>query len=139
MKIIPEIKSLTREHHTSLTLANQCINTAKLKTAKEQNSLYDEISKTFESDFHNHFLIEETFIFQPLIEQDTPLKEVVLQLKSEHKILLNQSKNINNNKDLIEFGTLLKEHTRLEDREVFPQLTQYLSTEQLQKIQQNYD
>jgi hemerythrin-like domain-containing protein len=138
MKIIPEIIGLAKEHHTSLTLANQCINTAKFKTDEEQNSLCDKISKTFETNFHNHFLIEETFIFQPLIEQDTALKKIALQLKNEHPILLKQSKNIKN-KHLLEFGTLLKQHTRLEDRELFPQLTQYLSTEQLQKIQKNYD
>ena len=42
MKITPEIIGLAREHHTSLTLANQCINTAKFKTEEEQKNTWKE-------------------------------------------------------------------------------------------------
>ncbi|SFV55100.1 hypothetical protein MNB_SUP05-5-337 [hydrothermal vent metagenome] len=64
----------------------------------------------------------------------------IVGLVKEHQILLQLAKDINKNNDLLEeFGILLKTHTRLEDRELFPQLTKYLNTEQLHKIQQNYD
>ena len=140
MKIIPEIITLAKEHHQSLVLANKCINTVKNKSVEEIQNLCQEINHSFAKDWSQHFLIEENTIFQPLLEKNTPLNSIIKQLIAEHKTLLQLAKDLNKNNHLLaEFGLLLKTHTRLEDRELFPYLAQYLTAEQLQKIPQNND
>jgi hemerythrin-like domain-containing protein len=140
MKVIIKMIALSREHHLSLVLANQCINAVKYKTMLEQEKLRQKVYDNFTKDYETHFLTEERFIFTPLIEQNTNLKIIAIQLTQEHKTLLTLAKNIVINKDLLlEFGLLLKKHTRLEDREVFPYIEQHLNPQQLQKIQHAYD
>ncbi len=137
MKIIPEIIGLAREHHQSLLLANKCINAEKSKQAEEIAGLCQQITETFSRDFLRHFDVEEQFVFNLL--NDTPLYSKVSQLKKEHKILLNLAKELQQKPSLLsEFGLLLKNHTRMEDREVFPFLTEFLTMQQLQDIKNQY-
>lgn len=123
MKIATELLTLTREHHTSLSLANKCVNTVKSSDNKAIQALCLSISKSFKPDFFEHFETEETTIFKPLMNKTSSLSILCKQLISEHQQLYQMADNLPENPaSLLEFGQLLKSHTRMEDKEVFPNI-----------------
>lgn len=136
MKILPELIPLVKEHHQSLSLANRAIKTAQANVEEDVAALCMEIQETFEASFKAHFLTEEETVFIPLIQQNESLSLLCTQLIEEHKVLQDIAINLTDYPDsLLEFGKLLKSHTRLEDRELFSHVSD-LSDEQRQEILQ---
>ncbi|GBE07286.1 bacteriohemerythrin [bacterium BMS3Bbin11] len=134
MKIEKELLVLAREHHVSLVLANRVINTVKSKNQSEINSLCLNINKYFAKYFKDHFETEETLILYPLMNTDKNSKDICKRLIKEHDDLIYLSSSLADKPELLlEFGQLLKLHTRAEDREIFPNINA-LSKKQLQAI-----
>ncbi len=126
MKIPKELISLTREHHQSLCMANKAINTSKSNDAKSIAALCEELCNSFETQLLAHFTFEEDVLL-PLLYEHYPHE--CERIKKEHKKLIILANNLNAD-TLLEFGELLKTHTRFEDRELFT----YMSQENLAQI-----
>ncbi|WP_428087074.1 hemerythrin domain-containing protein [Candidatus Thioglobus sp.] len=134
MKIAEELLALTRQHHTSLSLGNKCVNTAKTNDIEKINELCLTVSKNFKIDFTEHFETEERTIFSFLSVKSADLAQLCAQLTLEHQQLYKMAENLPNKpQTLAEFGTLLKTHTRTEDRQLFVNIN-LLSTQQRQTI-----
>ena len=130
MKIAPELLTLSREHHISLSLANKCINTDKTNDKEQIRALCLAISNHFERSFKSHFDTEEFTILMPLKDKSVALRHLCERLEKEHQQLYQMAKTLATNMDLLkEFGSLLKTHTRVEDRELFVHI-QLLSQDQ---------
>jgi iron-sulfur cluster repair protein YtfE (RIC family) len=124
MKRIEALIPYSSEHHQSLCLAKQCINTAKTNDAAAIQALCTKIVNTFEAELDEHFKREEHHIF-PAVKQHQPeLAELCLRLEAEHQQFrdLYESVKTGNYSVLEAFGTLLKEHTRTEERELFDKI-----------------
>jgi hemerythrin-like domain-containing protein len=134
MKIANELLTLTREHHTALSLGNKCVNTAKRNNNQEVSELCLKISENFKMDFHGHFDTEESTIFVFLSEKSAELAQLCAQLVQEHQDLYDLAKKLPKNPQTLEkFGKLLKSHARTEDRQLFPNI-ELLSASERQAI-----
>lgn len=123
MIIADELLILAREHHVSLSLGNQCVNTANAGKAEDIKALCLKISQTFSASFQAHFETEEMTIFTPLKDKSATLKAMCEQLTKEHQQLYKLAQALKDKPELLaEFGDLLKAHTRIEDRELFPNI-----------------
>ncbi len=132
MKIANELLTLAREHHFSLSLGNKCVNTAKSGDTKAIKDLCQKISKTFRNDFSAHFETEELTIFAFLKDKSIELSVLCKQLTDEHQQLYQLAEHLDSHTEqLLTFGSLLKSHTRLEDRALFPKINLLTDDEKL--------
>jgi hemerythrin-like domain-containing protein len=123
MKIADELLILTREHYAALSLGNQCVNVAKSCDTEKIKPLCGQISANFRQDFCEHFETEEATIFAFLRAKSPQLEKLCDQLIAEHRQLYTLAENLANQSELLEeFGQLLKNHVRLESRQLFPNI-----------------
>lgn len=123
MKIADELLTLTREHHTALSLGNKCVNAHKAQDTNLISELCLKISQNFKMDFHQHFETEESTIFAFLSEKSADLDQLCAQLTQEHQQLYDLANDLVKNPQTLEkFGKLLKSHARLENRQLFPNI-----------------
>lgn len=123
MKIADELLTLTREHHTALSLGNKCVNALKAQDTNLISELCLKISQNFKMDFHQHFETEESTIFAFLSEKSADLDQLCAQLTQEHQQLYDLANDLVKNPQTLEkFGKLLKSNARLEDRQLFPNI-----------------
>lgn len=138
MKRIEQLQYLSKDHHQSLVLANKC----KKIIAKDTNEVIKDFSYQLKQDFdvqwHKHFRIEEETIFNVAKKKGKEISNLCKQLQEEHKVLLKMVENISNgNYQLLhEFGQLLYDHTRLEERQLFPLVEQLFTEQELNNILQ---
>lgn len=134
MKPAPELLAIVKEHQLSLSLANMAINVAKSADKLNIEILCNYIADNFEKSFMAHFQTEEHTIFKPLMDADNALITICKKLIDQHVQLLNLAKVLPKQPELLaEFGQILQSHTRIEDRELFANITQ-LSPQQRQAI-----
>lgn len=138
MKISPALLALSRDHHRSLSLANQAINTAKKGQNLAIKKLCTKIGENFKIDHREHFEVEESLIFEHLSTQGAELYKICTQLAKDHKILIQLADELlepsaQTAEKLAVFGQLLQTHIRIEDRKLFPNihLLPQVATEQL--------
>ncbi len=123
MKIANELLILTKEHNVSLSLTNNCVNTAKSNNASNIKGLCLQISKTFKSTFAEHCETEELTIFIFLKHKSDSLLKLYNQLINEHQQLYQLAQYLPNHPEyLLTFGSLLKSHSRLEYRQLFTKI-----------------
>lgn len=134
MKRIDELKELSREHHAALLMARHCI---KLNEANDQHikKLWSGVLAFFNTDLEPHFRIEESCI-APVLKK-TGENQLCNRLLSEHATL----REIIGNKnpvlaDINSFGTILKNHIKFEENELFDHIQRSFSPQQLLLIQQ---
>lgn len=138
MKRAPQLIPLSQDHHRSLVLANRSIRAATSQNISEISTLCDQLNNEIEL-WANHFEIEETSLF-PLLASYPELRNLIAQLEEEHQTLLTIGREIhrmpNEQKSLAlhRFGTLLKSHTRSEERQLFPAAEALLSQTQLDDL-----
>jgi len=134
MKIIEALKPLVREHHYSLVVAHRAVHTAKSGVKEDIAVLCEDIQASFWQTMAAHFKTEEETVFAPLMLHSSAVRALCLQLTKQHQQLKKLSETLQENPEkLMEFGLLLKTHTRLEDRELFPYV-ETLDTFQKQAI-----
>ncbi len=153
MKRIEQLQNLSREHHQSLTLAQKAIKASETKNVEAISQLCKEIVDDYPDVWKTHFKIEEDSIFQLFISSEgTKLSEIKAYaevsrlcrlLTQEHRTMDHYYEQMKKGdyEILGEFGALLKKHTRMEERELFPLLEDVMSTEELNavlKVSQDY-
>lgn len=125
------IVPLSREHHYGLLFCYK-IRTG-LKNNVDLTRIRSYINFFWDSHLQKHFKDEETLLFNRI---DTPL---CLKAKEQHVNISDQIKAINGTEreNPIAYQTLealVNDHTRLEERELFPYLESVLSQEDLQGV-----
>ncbi len=148
MKRIEQLQPLSREHHLSLILAQKAIKTAHSGNNDLIIALCQEIVHDYNAVWRVHFQIEEESIFL-LVKNKAEIESTQLceQLYQEHltmnhyyeqikSALIKQASSHDLRTLLEQFGELLKQHTRTEERQLFPLLDTLLSPEELEQIYQ---
>ena len=148
MKRIEQLQNLSREHHQSLILSQKMLKISQANDAEAIAELCKEIIHDYPEVWKIHFKIEEDSIFQIFFDQErTDLSEAkqytkILNLchilKQEHQTMNGYYERMKKGDYSIlgEFGSLLKEHTRTEERQLFPLLEDVLDSEELNNIYQ---
>ncbi|WP_456373271.1 hemerythrin domain-containing protein [Thiolapillus sp.] len=138
MKRHEQLVKLSREHHQSLRLAKKCMDIAAVQDGDRCKAQCEEIVAIFDQEWDRHFRNEEAAIFSITARMNGRIHELGRQLAAEHDRMRELAKLMAGGQtscDLLkEFGILLRDHTRLEERELFPMLEQQFTTEQMEQI-----
>ena len=144
MKRIEQLKPLSMEHHLSLVLANKAIKTAKNGDTEAIKKLCDKIANDFDSQWEAHFIKEELSIFSifeeqyraKLITTDSDYANLTEVLREQHNQMRTMSAAMSEGciEQLAEFGCLLRDHTRLEERHLFPLVSELFTVKELDQI-----
>lgn len=147
MKRANQLQPLSRQHHLGLNIARHAKECPDDHTAitKHWSSL-----TAYLSDMHEHFHIEDTLIANALLpykETQSEIASVLETLEKQHKSLYEfmakiktstAAKDSKNSEvtvvEVKELGTLLYDHIRFEERELFPIVERYLTKEELDAI-----
>jgi len=137
MKRAEQLIKLSREHHGSLSMAKKISNIAANGTDEELLEAIEIVKEYNKSELEEHFQHEERTIFALIFSDYKEHIGIATVLLKEHgyirqlipRMTLETAK-----EDLAEFGKMLKEHTRLEERELFPLIEELFSKEQMDAI-----
>jgi len=133
LKRSKELVQLSRDHHEGLLLC------WKIKTGMSKNIDINRIIKYicyfYDEDLSQHFEIEEQYLF-PVLPQNNELR---VKAEKQHIDLQDLIKTFKTNKNilpqtLIDFSTLLTEHIRFEERELFPFIEKTVEPEKLKAV-----
>ena len=123
----PSLIPLSHDHHHGLALALRCRKHALGQinpgdpTAMEACAA--EASRFFNENLTAHFEAEETVLF-PLMAAHEECRELVARLEGEHRtfarLVADASGPGGPRKFLFDFGDLLEQHIRSEERQLFP-------------------
>ncbi|WP_456415011.1 hemerythrin domain-containing protein [Thiolapillus sp.] len=138
MKRSLELTTLSREHHQSLRLANHCLNIAAAGDREQCRALCQHILRIFDEELDPHFRKEEASIFNITAAMGGEIHDLGLRLAEEHEQMRAMAAKMGQGDcgKLAAFGKLLKEHTRLEERKLFPLVEAQFSNDQLAQIQE---
>jgi len=138
MKRIEALANLSREHHESLKLAKQCLDTLASGDKARIEALCRDVANNFDTSWDRHFHNEEATIFSITTTLEGKIHELGEQLVKEHDRMRDMAKSMKAGdcSRLREFGELLRSHTRVEERELFPLVETHFSPEQLAIIAQ---
>ncbi len=137
MKRAEQLQKLSREHHGSLVMAK---NIALIAEEGSEQDLLDAIKTVqdyYDAELEEHFQHEERTIFGPIFRHYPELKEMATVLLKEHgfiRLLIPKMTVETAKKDLEDFALVLKNHTRMEERELFPIIETSFSDEQMDAV-----
>lgn len=144
MKRIEQLRPLSMEHHLSLVLANKAIKTAKSANEVEVRALCQQIANEFDRRWEAHFIKEELSIFSlfedkyrsSLVTDSPENANLTKLLREQHNQMRTISAEMFDGRtdQLAEFGHLLRDHTRLEERRLFPLISDLFTTQELDLI-----
>lgn len=138
MKRIKQLHPISKEHHLSLNLGQKALQACRKGDPEEIEQLCQKIVYEYPTMWRVHFQIEEETIFEFFSDRTPEIKALCQQLLQEHQQFDSyyEQMKAGDYSVLEAFGTLLKEHTRTEERQLFPLLEQALSEEELELIYQ---
>jgi hemerythrin-like domain-containing protein len=147
MKRIEQLRPLSMEHHLSLVLANKAIKTATHGDEVNIKTLCQQIANEFERRWEAHFIKEELSIFtlfedkyrSSLVAETPDDANLTDLLREQHNQMRTMSAEMHEGRtdQLAEFGRLLRDHTRLEERRLFPLVSDLFTTQELNLIALN--
>lgn len=149
MKRIEQLQVLSKEHHQSLVLAQNAIKTSMAGDFDMISMLCKKIVDEYPGVWMVHFKIEEESIFHIFAEKSKQSNTILQQgdreairlcekLHQEHLAMNDYYTQMKagNFSVLGEFGELLRQHTRTEERQLFPLLENLLTHKELDKVYQ---
>ena len=141
MKRANQLQPLSRQHHLGLNLsrhAKECTN-ERIEIAKHWHNLTSYID-----DMQYHFQIEDNLIanaLEPYRTTQSDVASVLETLDGQHKQLHQLMNTVGKpgGKDVTvtqvkELGTLLYDHIRFEERELYPTVEKYLTEAELDVV-----
>ena len=136
MKRSSQLHPLSMEHHLSLALANRAIKTARSGDEAAMKTLAREIAAEFPERWDRHFSNEEKTIFRMLDAREDGPAEMTAELRRQHNEMraMAEALGAGNTALLERFGMLLRDHTRLEERELFPIAETLLTPAELDSV-----
>ena len=131
MKRIPELRSLSVDHHHVLVLAHRAKQAADGIGERSLDEMWAEVEAVFKSELEPHFRIEESFIGEAL--KGAGESQLAQRLSDEHEALRRffmpgHSRTVD---DLRHFGEVLERLIRFEERELFQVAQDKLSSDEL--------
>ncbi len=134
MKRFPEFQQISMEHHQGLVFARKVKRAAASGDEDRIADMWVKVETSYETGLKAHFQIEEQYI-APVLEQHGET-ELVKQLNEEHSAIRRifvpgsgrLAANLNN------FGVLLEQHIRFEEREFLETAQKYMSPNELQAV-----
>jgi len=134
------IINLSRDHHHGLRLA-QLIKKNAPVYKNLPNTTQGKIEYTlnaYKAELLPHFKKEEDILFPFVEARDDNLKELVNQLKEEHKkisVMVSEIASSDSAEKILNgMGNLLTEHIRKEERKLFEQIQNTFMDEELEKL-----
>ncbi len=123
----PALIPLSHDHHHGLALALRCRKHALGQLgpgdAASTEACAAEVARFFDENLTAHFEAEETILF-PLMEIHQESRELVARLEREHRrfreLVTRPADPGGRRKFLFDFGDLLEQHIRSEERQLFP-------------------
>ena len=123
----PALIPLSHDHHHGLALALRCRKHALGQLdpgdAEAMEACAAEASRFFNEDLTTHFEAEEMVLF-PLMAAHGECRELVTRLEGEHRTFARLVAKAGGpggaRKFLFDFGDLLEQHIRSEERQLFP-------------------
>jgi hemerythrin-like domain-containing protein len=140
MKRHPALHALSHDHHQGLILAQQ------LKKGAPQykgmpSTLEDKKEYTlsfYKTELVKHFQDEENILFpavkNKIVELDTMIGKIISEHRKMESLVKDLEKTSQLEKVLDELGHLLEKHIRKEERELFVEIENVLSDEELKSI-----
>ncbi len=126
MKRSPILQPLSREHHTTLTLAKASERAAQSGDEALVSQACQRVIRAFSNELEPHFQFEEVSLLPLLHSTETqPLVERTLADHQQLRGLLDALRQ-NDAGALDRFGKCLSAHVRFEERELFPVLESLL-------------
>ncbi|MEB8431604.1 hemerythrin domain-containing protein [Cocleimonas sp. KMM 6892] len=137
MKRAEQLQDLSREHHGSLVMAKRIAEVAESGDEAAIAEAIEKVKDYYENELEVHFQHEERTIFAPIFKEYREHIGIATQLLKEHgamRMLMPKLHVASAREDLAEFASMLKNHTRIEERELFPIVESIFSDEQLDAI-----
>ncbi|VAW61337.1 hypothetical protein MNBD_GAMMA09-727 [hydrothermal vent metagenome] len=139
MKRINQLQPLSKEHHQSLRLAKKCRDVINTKSNTDIIAFAVQLKNDFNTQWKKHFLIEEKYIFSTAKSKGGEISEICQRLEKEHRRLeaLVEKISAGDIQLLPDFGALLHDHTRMEERKLFPMVEDTFTPAELDNIIKN--
>ena len=132
----PALVPLSRHHQHALALCVR-IERGRRSTADDVRSWQQEIVSLFDQEIRFHFDAEERVLF-PAAERFADLRTLVSELRREHVELRTAvdcaASGTMDGAGLIAFASLLSNHIRREERELFEGMQKLFSSEELHQL-----
>ena len=137
MKRVEQLQKLSREHHGSLVMAKNISLVAEEGSEADLIEAIQTIKDYDKRELEEHFQHEERTIFAVIFKnykEHIPLATTLLKEHGLIRRLIIQITPETAKDDLANFGLLLKNHTRIEERELFPIIEETFSDEELDAV-----
>jgi hemerythrin-like domain-containing protein len=136
MKRIEQLQALSKEHHQSLVLAKKCKDIAVCENEQTISLFCKQLKDDFDNLWERHFRVEEQTIFRIAKTKSDELLKLSNRLENEHRIMnaMIEKISLGEYQNLLEFGQLLYDHTRTEERKLFPLIEIEFSDKELENI-----
>ncbi|NRB41946.1 MAG: hemerythrin domain-containing protein [Pseudomonadales bacterium] len=133
MKRSQALIPLSLDHQVSLMLAKQCKNLATASRA-EKIQFFSDTQIQFEDLIYQHFYLEESTLFT--LQIDVSFSQLCQLLKQEHRQMIVDYEGLlqGNFSNIQAFGQMLYDHTRKEERLLFPMLEKACTPTQLETL-----
>ena len=134
MKRIDQLKILSHDHHVGLVFARRMKQVAASKDSVLIQAGWVEIEAYYKTELKPHFHIEESLLAPALMEHGKI--EMVDKMQTEHAELQQffTAECHQTIQDLHDFGVLLAQHIRFEERELFDVAQDILSSDILDHV-----
>ena len=137
MKRAEQLQKLSREHHGSLKMAKDIAKIVEEGNEADIQEAIDIIRKYYDDELEVHFQHEEQTIFSVIFKQYKEHIGIATVLLKEHgfiRMLIQRLSIETAAKDLADFSLVLKDHTRLEERELFPMIEALFTDEEMDAV-----
>lgn len=132
MKRHPSLHPLSDDHHDALVLARRLRRTSLETDPAEVAALSREVQRVFEARLEPHFRVEERWLL-PVLEAKGAA-ELAEGTADDHARLRTLVRGAWSAETAEQFGTLLHQHVRFEERVLFPKAEAVLSEAELASV-----
>ena len=132
-----QLKQLTQEHNEALIFADEIIAIAENGDESALLEGIAAIKKYYNAELEVHFQHEERTIFAPIFREYRDHIQMATVLLKEHgfmRLLIQRIDLDSATKELYDFATVLKNHTLVEEKELFPLVEELFTDEQLAAV-----
>lgn len=130
----PRLRALSSDHHQALVHARQALRVSSSHDAAACAEEWPRMLQWFAVETAPHFAIEEEFLLPALEAVGEP--ELAARTRREHAVLRSLIGDVAQplEERMAQFGTMLRNHVRFEERELFPVIQEKVSDEVLDAV-----